>query len=191
MRRGFAIAVLLFGLAPAGVRGQPREFATPWGRGAVMVPDPVTAGVWDGSWVYGNRDERMALFVRTVDGKPEVKFQYQSLASPEAFETDWSGKATYYLSGSPVEFALRVEDGGSDEMRGTWNWSVEFADSGRSERGRFRIYRIDRGRDLAVLFEEYERVQRRFDKVSRWDNPPVWVFNKASKRVVLWDELPF
>lgn len=190
MLRRCAAALCLLGLA-SWASAQPREFVTPWGRSAVLVPEPVTAGVWDGSWVYANRDERMALFVRTVDGKPEIKFQYQSLSGPEAFDSDWSGKARYYLSGSPVEFDLRLGEAGAAEMRGTWNWSVEFADSGRSERGTFRIYRINAGRDLAIVFQEYEKVIRRFDKVSRWNNPPVWVFNKASKRIVLWDELPF
>jgi hypothetical protein len=190
MLRRSAAAIWVLCLA-SSAGAQPREFATPWGRGAVLVPDPVAAGTWDGSWVYANRDQRMALYIRTVDGRPEVKFQYQSLAGPEAFESDWTGKATYYLSGSPVEFELAIVDADAAEMRGTWNWHVEFSDSGRSERGTFRLYRINDGRDLAVVFQEYERVIRRFDRVSRWDNPPVWVFNKASKRIVLWDELPF
>lgn len=191
MLRRASIVLLALAAAQPHASAQPREFMTEWGRAAVRIPDPVTAGNWDGSWIYANRDQRMALFVRTVDGKPQAKLQYQSLSAPEAFETDWSGDATYYLSGSPVTFRFHLDAADANELRGTWLWTVDFPDSGRSERGTFRVYRTDVGRDLVVLFQEWERVVRRFDRVSRWDNPPMWVFNKASKRIVMWDELPF
>jgi hypothetical protein len=183
----WALSVSAVGVASA----QPQEFMTPWGRASVRVPNPVTAGNWEGSWIYADRDRRMALFLRDQDGQIQARVQYQSLSTPEVFETDWSGEAAYYLSGSPVEFRFHVDSADENEILGNWFWNVEFSDSGRSERGTFRVYRIDYGRDLALVFRDWERVVRSFDRVSRWDNPPLWIFTKASRRIVTWDELPF
>lgn len=174
---------------PAGA--QPRETLTPWGRAAVAVPESTSRGSWDGSWIHKSRDHQMAFFARTVDGKTQIKVHFQSLSNAEAFESDWTGKATYYLSGFPATFEMKILEAGSDEIRGTWERSVDFSDSGKSETGRFRIYRSGAGRNLVVLFETWEKITRRFGDVSRWDNPPLWTFMKVSRRVVLWDELPF
>lgn len=162
-----------------------------YGKTAVARGTPTSAGQWDGSWVYVSRDDRFALFMRTVGGKPEAKLQYQSLAHPEAFETDWNGKSTYYLAGHTAIFDLAITSRTKDRIEGTWNWQVEFADSGRSETGKFKMYRIDNGRKLMIAFDSFERQIRRGTELQRFPSTPAIGFTKASKRVVLWDELPF
>ena len=164
-----------------------------YGRTAMYAGDPTTAGDWAGTWMYVWRDGRMALWLRTgADGAPEGRLQYQSTAGPETFETDWKGKATYYLSGQPATFEMRFARRERDEITGRWDWRVEFADSGRSETGDFRIYRVGNGRLLAFEFQKgYEKGVRRGINVSKSVVPPVVNFVKASRRIVLWDELPW
>jgi hypothetical protein len=157
-----------------------------------MVGEPTAEGEWTGTWFYQNRDWRMAVWLRASEkGVPEIRFQYQSLSAPESFETDWTGRATYYLSAQPVAFEIRIDEADAAQARGTWAWTVEFPDSGRSEKGRFRMFRALHGRQLVIDFDEYEKIIRRGERVSRQTVPPGWAFGKASKRLVLWDEIPW
>lgn len=156
------------------------------------LPVRTDAGVWDGTWYYVHRDGRMAIWIRRgKDDKPEVKLQYQSLTAPEAFETDWNGKANYYLAGQPATFEVALEERTDTTIRGTWKWDVQFEDSGRTEAGAFTFYRASDGRQLVLKFDRWERIIRRRDQVKRYSRPPAWTFVKASKRLVLWDEIPF
>lgn len=162
-----------------------------YGRAAVMVPDPTSAGTWEGTWIHVNRDTRIAMWMRTVDGKPQAKLQYQSTSSPESFETDWDGKAVYTLGGRPASFELKLTERERDQIAGTWSWDVQFEDSGRTETGAFTAHRTGDGRALYLRFHEFERAIRRRDDLRRHRATPVWGFTKVSKRLAQWDELPF
>lgn len=156
------------------------------------VPARTDAGVWEGTWYYVYRDGWMAIWIRRgKDAKPEVKLRYLSLVSPEAFETDWNGKATYYLVGQPATFEIALDERTDTTIRGTWTWDVQFEDSGRTETGAFTLYRASDGRQMVLKFDRWERIIRRRDEVKRYSRPPAWTFVKASKRLVLWDEIPF
>jgi hypothetical protein len=159
------------------------------GRSAVDLPPRTSAGVWDGTWSYMYRDGRYAVWLRTVDGKPELRLQFLSTSSPEAFETDWDGRAVYYLAGQPATFEIKLTEADKDHLAGTWNWGVEFPDSSRHEKGTFEMYRSADGRQLVVNFHDLERVTRRGERKETFSAAPVWIFRKASKRLVLWDEL--
>ena len=197
MRRGAcAMLLVIAGLTAALAQGpKPEDLPTyhdpQYGRAAVMVPDPTTAGTWDGTWIHVNRDTRIAMWMRTVDGRPEAKLQYQSTSSPESFETDWNGKARYTLGGNPATFELKLTGRERDRLEGTWNWDVQFEDSGRTETGSFSVHRTGDGRALVVRFHDFERAIRRREDVRRAKATPVWGFTKVSKRLALWDELPF
>lgn len=189
-RAGLALAAIaLVALSPLPALAD-RGF---YGETGVFVGEPTTAGDWNGSWMYVWRDGRMALWIRDgKNGVPELRFQYQSTSNPETFETDWSGKSTYYLSGQAATFELRLTKRERDEIRGRWEWKVDFGDSGRSETGDVRIYRVGDGRMLAFEFQPgYARAIYRGERVSKFENPPVFNFVKASRRIVLWDELPW
>lgn len=175
---------------PGNIRELPRPDAQ-FGRSGVLLPDSTAAGVWDGTWMYLSRDSQMAFWMRTQNGVPQMKLQYQSLAAPEAFETDWDGKAVYYIAGQPATYEIKLSKREKDALEGTWSWDVQFPDSGRAENGQFAMYRAGDGRSLVVRFDAFERTVRRGDQVTRYDVAPVWTFRKASKRLVLWDELPF
>jgi hypothetical protein len=160
-------------------------------RVVITKADPTTAGSFDGTWMYLNRDARYALWIRTKDGVRQVKLQYQSLASPEAFETDWDGKAQYYLSGHPVTFELKVGKNSGEQILGTWSWTLQIDQSGRRESADLVIYRTGYGRTLLMDFQNYQKTVTRNGRNSIMKAPMNWTWNKVSKRELLWDELPF
>ncbi len=182
------VVVALVAVVLPGPSGQ----TTPRGKVGSSIPGATEAGTWDGTWIYSSVDRKIALWIRTRDGLPEIKLGYQGLSSPDAFETDWTGNANYYLGGQPVVFQLRLDKRDPNRIEATWHWDVQWPDSGRSEDGTLAMYRALQGRSLVMKFDQFEHVTRRGDKTQRQQAKPVWVFEKASKRSdALWDELPF
>jgi hypothetical protein len=163
----------------------------PLGRAAVIVPERSDAGDWDGTWVFVTRDARYALWLRTEEGKVRTRLRFQSVSTPEAFETGWDGNATYTLAGYPVTFALGLDAADAKTLAGRWAWDAEFPDSARKETGTFEAFRSGDGRSLVLRFKSFERTVRRRDDVRTYRTLPVWTFRKVSKREVLWDEIPF
>ena len=45
-------------------------------RQLIQKDDPTTAGSFDGTWMYVNRDMHFALWLRTKNGAPEVKVKF-------------------------------------------------------------------------------------------------------------------
>lgn len=181
----------LLGLAvvAAAPYAAPAEQAGP---AKLAVLERNDAGDFWGTWIYGSRSARIALWVREdADGLPELRMQYQSIGLPETFATDWTGAADYYVSGQPATMRIRMTDRDPNLIRGTWEWNLQLSDYGRAEKGKFRLYRGLDGRKMALVFDEFERVERRGQRVQTFDQPWAMGFTKASKRLVLWDELPF
>lgn len=160
-------------------------------RVASGAAERTDAGVWDGTWIYVYRDGRMGLWLRTREGKPELRVQFQSTTSPEAFETDWNGRADYVLAGQPAVFEIALTEADENTLEGNWTWEVEFRNSGRSEKGRFTMYRARDGRHMVLRFDEYEKSIRKGERASTFTGTPAWGFRKVSKRLALWEELPF
>ena len=154
-------------------------------------PDPTTAGTFDGTWLYVNRDARFVLWSRMKDGVRQVKLQYQSLASPEAFETDWDGKAAYYMADSQVTFDLKLDRSTQDEIAGKWSWVLTLGPMGRRESADVVIYRSGYGRKLVMDFRNFEKTISRMGQNQTSRIPVAWTWIKVSKRELLWDELPF
>ena len=160
-------------------------------RQMIQKDDPTSAGSFDGTWLYVNRDSRFALWVRTKNGVPQVKLQFQSLASPEAFESDWDGKAIYYMAGNPVTFELKLGESNVDRIVGKWSWVLTVGNSLRRETADIVIYRTVYGRTLLMDFENYEKTITSGGKNKIMKAPVIWNWVKISNRDILWDELPF
>jgi hypothetical protein len=177
----------------AGYAGEEKTDLPAFGTEKLMVkkPDPTTSGSFDGTWMYVNRDTRYAMWIRTKDGAQQVKIQFQSLASPEAFETDWDGKAVYYLAGTPVTYELKLGKSSVDQLTGTWTWNLSIDGTRRQETADLVVHRTGNGRSLLMDFQNYQKIvsQRGQDKTFRY--PVAWTWTKVSKRELLWDELPF
>lgn len=157
----------------------------------IHMADPTSAGTFDGTWMYVNRDVQFGMWIRTRNGVPQVKLQHQSLASTEAFETDWDGKATYYLGGAPVTFELKLGPCTADQITGSWSWVVKGGNSGRSETANIVLYRTYDGRTLLMDYQDYEKRLTQGDRARVVKAPTVWNWIKISKRELLWDEFPF
>jgi hypothetical protein len=160
-------------------------------RQLIQKDEPTSAGSFDGTWMYVNRDMHFALWVRTKDGAEQVKIQYQSLANPEAFETDWEGKALYYMAGSPVNFELKLGPSTTDRILGKWLWDLAIDSTTRRESADVVIYRTGFGRTLLMDFQNYEKTITERGKNRIMKAPVVWNWVKISNRELLWEELPF
>ena len=159
----------------------------------IFVPEDTGAGDWPGTYIYSCRDFKLALWVRLREGLPELKARYLSLQSPETFETDWKGDASYYFSGQPVEFGMHLGERSARTIEGSWKWTLESEETARRENGTFTIYRAGYGRSLVVKFDKLEREFRNGQAIRNFPLAPlVWTFWKVSRRPdVLWEELPF
>ena len=183
------ISLLTWLLAAVPIAAQPSH---DWGRTVVQIPDRTEDGSWDGTWYYVNRDERMALWIRTVDDLPQVKFQYFGGPRTEQFETDWEGKASYRNRGDSGSYTFQTITRDANVISGRLTWEFGSGALSRKDDGDVTIFRVGDGRRLALVFEEgYERRIKSDDRVTILPRHQVWSFSKASRRLVLWDELPF
>lgn len=190
----FVPAALLALAASGGVSESSAQGTRLDTKQAVAIPEETGAGVWDGAYAYACRDFKVALWIRTRDGVPELKLRYSSLQLPEEFETDWSGKATYYMGGSPGTFELAYRSRDAKRIEGGWHWAIQSAEEGRVEDASFTAYRTGIGRSVVFKFDKFEKELRKKDVVRKIPSnpPPVWTFRKVSKRTdVLWEEFPF
>jgi len=164
----------------------------PRGEVSRFVPPRDDAGSWDGTWWYVSRDSKIALWIRAENGTPQVKLRFLSMNAPEGFETDWTGAADYITKIGPGKFRLTLSERDLNTIHGRWDWSLEATDSARIESGTFAIHRTNRGRQLALVFEELIRTMHRKGRPDDvFTSSPALTFFLASKRHVLWDELPF
>lgn len=186
LRSSIALALML---SPAAAFPAQDENGEKQVTQSVRALQRTDQGNWDGTWYYLSRNEKLVLWLRTTDGKTEARIRYQSKVTPEYFETDWSGVAEYFTAGRPASFAFTLEEGDENTLRGTWEWDSPVPQMPRSESGRFIMYRGGRGRDLAIVFEEYLRILNRGGTKTQFNQPTAWSFRKVSKRIALWEEV--
>lgn len=187
-RMPILLALLAALAAPASdVAAQERPFAP----GSVRVPEATDAGSWDGTYWYINREMKVAMWVRTADGVPEVRLRVARLRGGEEFTTDWNAEATYETRHGRGDFALRLPERDANRMAGTWEWNLEAGGSVRKQRGRVSLYRAGIGREVVLLFDPFEFYIGPAGEEAWRPLQQVWTFRKASKRLIRWEELPF
>jgi hypothetical protein len=184
----FPILLLaLLALAVGSTEAQYQRFKTR----SVQVPEPTSAGNWDGTYWYVSRDLHLAAWIRTTDGLPEVRLQLRSRVAPEEFITDWNGEATYETRKGRGEFALSLTERNAEIMKGTWTWNLQVGKTVRKQFGEVTLYRAGIGREVVVWFSPYKFYIGEVG-AERWQSTEqVWTLRKASKRLVRWEELPF
>jgi len=168
----------------------PGERFTDWGRVTHSVPVASSEGDWDGTWFYVSLDRRMAIWIKTENGVPQVKLHYQSLASTEVFETDWDGNATYDVHEAKGKFSLGLKKREADVIEGHWDWELAVGKGTRVEWGDYRMYRTGDGRYMALSFDDL-RHHVRGGQEKEYGGAVSFTFIKVAKRLALWDELPF
>ena len=162
------------------------------GRTGLGLPEPTSKGTWDGTWLYVSRDVRLALWMAENQGKPIVKFRYEgTVRATESFETDWTGKARYFVQDHPGTFEFILKETGPDLIEAGWDWVLDMRGSSRTEKGDIEMYRAGDGRRLVMFFKNFERIIVSGGRQKVHDFPQAWTFRKMSRRLVLWEELPF
>jgi hypothetical protein len=162
-----------------------------YGLSGKQVPERTDAGNWHGTWYYVSRDFKLAMWIRHEGEVPEVMLRFLSLAAPEGFQTDWAGQAEYPVRTGSGTFRLTVTEGDANTIKGSWDWKLQMGKSARVETGTFTIFRTSDGRSLVMNFDELNRRIERGETKDEMRGAPAWTFRKASKRLALWDELPF
>ena len=166
--------------------------AVPAPAQGIVVPEMTTDGEWNGSWARSSPNERIALFVRGDAAAPEIRVRYRDLRRPDAFETDWSGRASYHVEGDEAEFSLQITERDKDRIRCVWKRSVPWAGGVETESATVTIFRTDDGRKLAVTFEDLHRLRSQEGVEPRSiAQARLWTFRKVSRRVVRWEEILF
>jgi hypothetical protein len=177
-------ALILAAALPVASQGFP-------GSTTLVYPERTDAGEWFGTWYYISRDAKIAIWIRTTDGLPEVKMQYFAFGTAEQFETDWQGHAEYeFKRRYPGVFDMKIEERDADTIKGRWEWTLEMENT-RIERGDFTMYRAGHGRSFVMKFDNYERIVIVDGHESVWRTDQVLSFRKISKRLARWVELPF
>lgn len=179
----FIVALLALGTAiAAGKR--------PIGQSAFSTDPRTDAGDWYGTWVYKSRHQRVVIWIREdSSGQPEYRLQYQSMGSAEAFNTDWTGRADYAVTGTDASFQLKAVKRDENSITGTLEWDLQFEMAGRRKSGEFEMYRAGDGRLLVMHFFNHTVTIRREGKEASDQSDTAWNFSKASKRQVLWEEI--
>ncbi len=161
------------------------------GRMGLGLPEPTSKGNWEGTWMYISRDVHLALWIAEDKGKPIVKFRYEgSLRGSESFETDWTGKARYFVENHPGTFEFTLKETGPDLIEADWDWVLDMRGSSRTETSDIEMYRAGDGRQLVMYFKDFERVVLSQGQRKVHNFPQAWTFRKMSRRLVLWEELP-
>jgi len=160
-------------------------------RQLIHKDEETDAGSFDGTWMYVNRDVRFGMWIKTTNGAPQVRLQFQSLANPEAFESDWDGKALYYMAGNPVTFELKLGECTANRIVGKWSWVLTSGTAMRKETADIVLYRTGYGRSMMMDYQNYEKTITASVKNKIFRAPVVWNWIKISKRELLWDEFPF
>jgi hypothetical protein len=190
---GCCLIVAVFCVWPAlgQVTKEGEIFDPTFGRSTLAIDEPTTEGVWEGTWLYVNRDIKLALWLRGSEGIPEYKLRYHRVSGPqEDFETDWAGGAQYTSREGSGKFDLSITSGDENALQATWLWDLQFTDSGKTENANLSITRTGDGRQIVFMFEDYIISLWRGQAKQEIPVNQVWNFIKVSKRLVLWDELP-
>ena len=158
-------------------------------RVGVRGGEPTQAGTFEGTWIYANRDAHYAMWIRTKDGKPQVRLQYQSLANPESFETDWDGPRELLHGGEAGVVLAPARRGRCPGARrplglGALRRRAPRAARRRASRCSARGY----GRTLSMNFKDYQRIITAGPNGNVLRAPMTWTWVKVSKRELLWDE---
>ncbi len=190
MVRKILLTLVLIGLLPSAGIAQSEVIRR--GGNAIAFPARTTDGNFDGTWYYASRDHRMGLFIRTVDGEPQLQMIYRSNRFPESFDTDWNGRAEYLVAGRPCGFEFKKVKSDENAIHGEWRWITTWSGREREIFANVEIHRTGDGRQLVIRFPDKTRTLREESGDERViDSPESWSFRKISRRIVRVEELPF
>lgn len=163
-----------------------------YGRTTVRGAERTDAGDWIGTWYYVSRSRKMAVWIRDWRGELQFKLKVQSKGGGrESFTTDWGSRAEYDYLGMPARFGIHFDQFDQQTIAGGWLWELGDEAKGRRETLDFTMYRSGLGRQMVAIVRDFKRDYFGMNAVPVSVELQVWLFTKASRRTVLWEELPF
>ncbi len=187
-----AYCVLFAGVALAAVA---------FGLAATRVPPPPTSdGEFEGTWYREEPGQKQMLQLRRAAGSQrwELRFVWETHEKFFA-DTGWQTHHEFAFKGLPGTFDLEL-DPASNNNRVLLHYSRTQAgghDSKLVESGDTQIYRTTDGHSLAwvqalhTVVNVGEPIAPYQEDGAVKDEQRVWIFMKASRRMLQWDEVPW
>lgn len=174
------------------------------GLAATRTPPPAetTAGKFEGTWYRVDPENRQAVqFRRSENGRGwDLRFYWRSADGFE-IDTDWASRHTFTYKGFPGVLVLNVDPKLSNESRVTVHYRRDQDGASAShltEEGDLILYRTGDGRLLVWLQDPLkidttvaEPIAPYEEDGAKRDEQRLWQFGKVSKRLILWDEIPW
>ena len=182
--------IILALLATAGsATAQMNSF---YGKTTIKTPERTDAGDWEGTWFFLSKVHRMVLWMRNQNGVPQIKFRFQGQGvNAQNFETDWNAVGEINVKGRTGVFAMEFDQRDENTISGRWAWDVVQNDAVLTDKAEFIMFRGGEGRQMIWKIQNEPRKTEARSAIKPGSGLLVWTFRKASRRVVLWSEIPF
>jgi hypothetical protein len=174
----------------------------PAGAALPEIPPPSAAGRFEGTWFRQEPGAKQVVWIRQVrkSGPPEVRLYWWTDQGFE-FDSDWKTRAEFAYRGFAGSLELTVDRKASTPEQVLVRYRREqdgIRTSHLTETGDVRLQRLgDMGWELVwiqnpmkTLVTVGEPLEPGQERVEREGNR-IWVFQKASHRILPLDEIPW
>jgi len=173
-------------------------------KGTIEVPPRSSDGTFEGTWYRVEPGWKQVLQFRRAGGQAdapwEVRLRWQTGAGFD-IDTGWQSRTEFTFNGFPGLLLLQPDPARSGDDEVVLGYHRE-QDGARKmhlvEEGEARVFRAHEGRGLvwlqdplttSVVLGEPMYPDEVQDKPRREQR--VWIFMKASNRIIEWDEVPW
>jgi len=130
------------------------------------------------------------VWIRDQDGVPMVKFRFQGEGTnSQNFETDWNTVGEIHVKGRTGSFTMDFDQRDENTIAGQWNWDLVQGGTVRTDEAQFTMFRGGYGRQMIWRVETEPSPSK--SGIKPGSGLLVWTFHKASRREILWSEIPF
>lgn len=165
------------------------------------VPPTTTEGSFQGTWYRIEPSQRQALQMRQNDaGEWELRFYWTTDLGLE-IDTEWAERHEFTYEGFPgaIELEIDEERSTSDELFVRYERrQAGERDTSLVETGEVRIFRSGGGLKI-VWLQDPVRLEAKIgepiapyeEDVVRRESTRLWIMNRAARRLIAWDEIPW
>jgi hypothetical protein len=169
----------------------------------VVPPDETAAGGFEGTWYRIDPDNHQAVqFRRGPNGKGwEVRFYWQTTMDQFQIDTNWRTRTEFAFKGYPGARVLDVDQKKSTPSRILIHYHRDQDGADKShltEEGDVLVYRAGEGRNLVWRQEPLRTKVKISEPIAPYEEDGanteqqrLWIFMKASRRLIPWDEIPW
>ena len=168
---------------------------------ALEAPAPTTRGSFEGTWFRVEPGVKQVVQLRRAAGGKTWEFRfYWNTTEGFSFDTNWQPRTEVSFRGFGAVFETELlQDRSTDnELKLRF---VRRQEAPRKsilrEKGEARLYRMGDGRSL-VWFQPLVQETVIGEPIGAYEEGPqrstgerLWIFSKASRRLLQWDEMPW